>query len=336
VRSDVAQLATSSPGEMLSRIQRDTSDLQHVLTRDLPQLLTGAIETVIGFVILFRICPSLARWVTVAVPLSVAGAALYGQISAKYSRALNAELAASSDVANEQLTGIRVVKSFAGEGVSERKYSSIVRRVLRHGNKVAVADGFMQAWNRAIFGMKNVLILWAGSKFVALGSLSIGSLLAFAFYTGNLSAALSRLGVRLTIVLSAIFILHPVSFAHAGPPPLNFHLRPVSVWVLTGVVLTGITACFSHLQSRLAEAKLSDVADRYPALFRSLAPHPALSRKDQLAKAMAKMAGSQNAMSILREASRSRMFRLRTRRASTFPRCGMSASACLLELLLPL
>jgi ABC-type multidrug transport system fused ATPase/permease subunit len=244
VRSDVSQVSMSSSGEMLSRIQRDTGDLQQVLTKDLPQLITGAVETIIGFVILFHICAPLARWVIIALPLSVCSAVLYGRISAAYSRALSAALASSSDVANEQLTGIRVVKSFAAEELSEHKYNSTVRSVLGYGTKVAVADGIMQSWNRAIFSIKNVIILWLGSKFVALGTLSIGSLLAFAFYCGNLTAALSKLGVSTCHIHSQTcqIILPPTcpvtSICSIETNPslcvLFLQLTTVYIWIIFG------------------------------------------------------------------------------------------------------
>lgn len=192
VRQDVARLDETSAGSMLSRLQGDTYDLQSVVTKDLPQLVTGAMEMILGFAFLFSICRELVPVVAVSVPLTVLGAQFYGRRTARFSRALSGHLAESSNVATEQLGGVRVVKAFARERLAESKYNSVLRRVLNIGSKVAVSDAVLQAWNRLVFTVNTVAILWLGSKYVALGKLTVGSLFSYILYTTNFQSACSR------------------------------------------------------------------------------------------------------------------------------------------------
>jgi ABC-type multidrug transport system fused ATPase/permease subunit len=176
----------------LSRLQSDSYDLQAVVTKDLPQMVTGGLETVLGFAMLLYICKGLVPVVAATVPLTVLAGQYYGRRTAQYARALSGALAESSDVATEQLGGVRVVKAFARERLAERKYGAVLGRVLENGNKVAMADAVMQAWNRLVFTVKTVSILWLGGKYVAMGSLSVGGLFSFAIYTSNIAASLGK------------------------------------------------------------------------------------------------------------------------------------------------
>lgn len=196
VSLDIAKLDQTSPGALLSRLQSDSYDLQNVVTRDLPQIVTGFMETLFGFLMLLSICAPLSPLVALTVPPTVAAAALYGIRTARYAKKLSSALAHASEIATEQLGGIRVVKAFAREVLSLQKYASAIHEVLRYGNKVAVADGVLQAWNRLVFTLKTVAILWLGGKYVALGRLSAGGLFSFAIYTSNISSSLGKFAVR--------------------------------------------------------------------------------------------------------------------------------------------
>lgn len=192
VRQDVARLDETSAGTMLSRLQGDTYDLQSVVTKELPQMVTGVLEMILGFAFLFTICRELVPIVAISVPLTVFGAQFYGRRTAKFSRALSGHMAESSNVATEQLGGVRVVKAFAREHLAESKYLSMLTRVLNIGNKVAYSDAVLQSWNRLVFTVNTVTILWLGSKYVALGKLTVGSLFSYILYTSNFQAASSR------------------------------------------------------------------------------------------------------------------------------------------------
>lgn len=192
VRQDVARLDETSAGTMLSRLQGDTYDLQSVVTKEVPAVVTGVLEMCFGFAFLCSICRELVPFVAVTVPLTVFGAQFYGRRTAKFSRALSGYLAESSNVATEQLGGVRVVKAFARESLAEGKYLSMLNRVLNVGKKVAFSDAVLQSFNRLVFTVNTVLILFFGSKYVALGKLTVGSLFSCILYTSNFQAASSR------------------------------------------------------------------------------------------------------------------------------------------------
>lgn len=192
VGSDVAEIEKSSAGMMLSRLQSDSYDFQAVVTKDLPSLVTGFFESVLGFAILWRLCPPLFPVVAATVPLTVVAANFYGKRTARVSKRLSAALARASDVASEQLGGIRVVKAFAREALAIEKYRGALAEVTRNGNLVAVADGTMQAWNRLVFTVKTVAVLLLGAAHVASGALTVGGLFSFAIYTSNIAAAMGK------------------------------------------------------------------------------------------------------------------------------------------------
>jgi ATP-binding cassette, subfamily B, bacterial len=193
VGQDVARLDEESAGSMLSRLQSDSYDLQAVVTKDVPAMVTGLMESALGFAMLLYICRPLFPVVAATVPLTVLAATHYGRRTAGFARALSAALARASDAATEQLSGVRVVKAFARERLAEQRYGAALADVLANGNKVAVADATLQAWNRLVFTVKTVAILWLGARYVAMGALSVGGLFSFAIYTSNIAASLGKL-----------------------------------------------------------------------------------------------------------------------------------------------
>lgn len=203
VRSDVATLDKSSTGELLSRLSSDTTVLQRVLTDDFVKLMQGALETLVGCIMLFVLCKPLALFVYLTVPLTVSAGMWYGNRTARLAKQVSEAFARASQVAAEQLDGIRIVKSFGREAFSEMRYSSRVKDVLKLGEKAAVADGVLQMWNRTVFQLNTCAIFYMGGRFVAAGNLGVGAMMSFVLYTSNLMVAVGKLSSGIGEVIRA-------------------------------------------------------------------------------------------------------------------------------------
>lgn len=193
VRSDVATLDATTTGDLLSRLSNDVSVMQTIMTEEVVKLLQGGLEAAVCCTMLFVICPSLAAAGFVVVPLSVLAGLYYGNRTATFSESATTAFARASHVAEEQLSGIRIVKSFARESYAEALYTDSIREVLRLECTAGFADAVLQAWNRGIFTVNTTGILLFGGRLVASGSLRIGAMMAFILYASNLMGALGKL-----------------------------------------------------------------------------------------------------------------------------------------------
>lgn len=192
IRADVAELDSTTTGELMSRMSSDTTALQRVMTDDVVKLLQGGLEALVGCVMLFVLCRKLAVIVYLTVPLTAGAGVFYGNRTADLAKKVSTAFANASGVASEQLNGIRIVKSFAREGFAEAKYNAKVRDVLALGKKAAWADAVLQMWNRGVFQITTCAILLLGGRLVAAGSLSVGAMMAYVLYTSSLMSALGK------------------------------------------------------------------------------------------------------------------------------------------------
>lgn len=256
VRSDVATLESTTTGELLSRLSSDTIALQRVMTDDVVKLTSGFLETLVGFSMLFLINVRLAAIVSFTLPLSVFAGIFYGGKTAKMAKGLSATLAKASQVASEQLNGIRIVKSFAREATAEAKYDAKIADVLALGHKAALADGLLQSWNRAIFSLNTCGILFLGGGLVAAGELTIGSMMAFVLYTSNLTAALNKLSGGIGEVIRASGAIDRVMMILGTRPKIEYRNRSASKSSLAS------THAFSDSSDESAEVLAGEVEFR--------------------------------------------------------------------------
>lgn len=203
VRADVAALDRTSTGDMLSRLSVDTAALQKVFTKDIIQLLQGVFEAIVACCLLFALCRVLSFLVYVTIPVSVGAGIWYGGRTAKMAKAVSEASAQASQVAGEQLGGVRIVKSFGREALAETRYENEVKKVLWLGKRAALADGVLQMWNRGVFSLLTFGIFYVGGLLVATGQLSVGTIISFSLYTGHLTTAAGKLSSGIGEVIRA-------------------------------------------------------------------------------------------------------------------------------------
>jgi len=193
VGQEVAAFDATPTGELLSRLTTDTQAVQAVLTGDLARAFRGALEVALGLGLSWRLSPTLTGSLLVTVPLTLLSGAVYGARTKALAAGLSDAQAAASTVAAEQLAGIRVVKAFGREGAAVARWSGAVARIFDAGRASAVADAVQQGVTQFIFSWSTFVILFWGSKLVAAGTLTVGSLITFAIYSSNWYVAVACL-----------------------------------------------------------------------------------------------------------------------------------------------
>lgn len=175
--------AATRTGELLSRLGSDVTTIQDAVTSTLLSLLSNLIMFVGGVVIIFVMAWRLTLIMLAVVPLAVIGIIILGRWVRRYSRQVQDALAEVSAVAEEALSGVRIVKSFAREPYEIGRYRDGVEQLFG----IAIKRVRLGAILGPIIGLLAfstiALVLWIGSREVIVGRLTPGQLVSFLLYT---------------------------------------------------------------------------------------------------------------------------------------------------------
>lgn len=169
-------------GQLMSRITTDLFDISELMHHGPENLLLSVIKIIGAFIILMNISPMLALAAFAVLPIMIVYAYF---INKKMGRAFKQNRVKIADInaqIEDNLSGIRVVKSFANEEIENEKF--------RHGN-----DGFLNAKKNSYFYMAHfnaglgtfttliqVNVILAGTILIAKGSVNISDLITFLLY----------------------------------------------------------------------------------------------------------------------------------------------------------
>ena len=265
VRADVETLDKSTTGDLMSRLSSDTTALQRVMTTDVVKMLQGALETLVACIMMAILSRQLAVMVYFMVPLSVFAGVLYGNRTSHLAKAVSTSLANASQVANEQLNGIKIVKSFARESFAERAYDEKVQDTLDLGRKSAWADGFLHGWNRLVFTVNTCAILLFGGRMVAAGNLTVGAMMAFVLYASNIMSALGKLSSGIGEVIRSGGAADRIMRILSTKPSIETRLSKKYADVGYGVDLTA-----NGEESERGGVQFRNVSFKYPGVDRQI------------------------------------------------------------------
>lgn len=169
-------------GQLMSRITNDLFDITELLHHGPENLIISAIKLVGAFAILLSISPPLAAAAFALIPLMLWYAAVFNKRMKRAFRRNREKIAQINAQIEDNLSGIRVVQSFANETVEEGKF-----RVGNDGFLSAKRDsyrymgGYHSGLN-AFIALIQVLVIVTGGVGIAQGWVEITDLVTFLLY----------------------------------------------------------------------------------------------------------------------------------------------------------
>lgn len=126
LQQDIAFFDGAKTGELMNRLASDLTELKTTLTRSLGEGMHNLIQMAVALALMLITSPMLTAITFGAAPLIALFGAVYGAFVAKLSQRYQKALADASDVAQQSLSSIRTVRSFAMEWHERRQYESAV------------------------------------------------------------------------------------------------------------------------------------------------------------------------------------------------------------------
>lgn len=203
LEQEIGYFDSQKTGDLMSRINSDSTVLQNTLSVNISMILRNFAGAAGGMVFLFYTSWKLAIILVIVLPPLALLAAVFGGRVRKISRTVQQSLGNASAVADEALSNIRTIRSFAAEPVESGRFDKALGTALNTAKRqiklVANFTGAMSLLGSSAI----ILILWLGGRMVIEGELSIGTLSAFILYTMTVAISVSTLGALWTDVMNA-------------------------------------------------------------------------------------------------------------------------------------
>jgi subfamily B ATP-binding cassette protein MsbA len=174
--------ADQHTGELISRVSNDTQTLQNAIVGNVVTLFRQSLTFVGGVLIILVLDWRLAGLALVAVPGAVVLSRLMGRQMRRLSNIVQDALAEATAVAEETLSGIRIVQAFTRERHEAGRFGAQIDRLLQAAMHRARVSATYSPLIALSFSLSTVAILWFGSHQVLRGELTPGQLIAFLFY----------------------------------------------------------------------------------------------------------------------------------------------------------
>jgi ABC-type multidrug transport system fused ATPase/permease subunit len=219
-------------GDLLSRSIQDVERIRFLTGRAMFRVIEGVFLMLITAGAMIWMNPKLGFLAIAAMPLLLVQSIRFGRVFRPLSAQIQKQLAVLTTRIEQNLRGVRVVKTFAQEEAEIERFEKENRRWF----DLAAFSARLQSTNmpllHLIANVSSVMILWYGGVLVIRGGLTLGELVAFTVYMAQLVAPVRYLGMILPAISMAgasaerVFeILDTVPDVSDEPDaqPLNLH-----------------------------------------------------------------------------------------------------------------
>jgi len=191
-------------GQLMSRATVDLQAVRFFLGYGLIFMAQAALTIVIAAAVMIWVNPLLAAVALAPTPFVIWAATRYGRLNRPASQEVQQRIAELTAAAEENVSGIRVVKGFAQEHRQLRRFHHTVRRVF---DQSMVSTRLRAYYNPLIAFLPQIglaAIVLVGGRQAIDGTISVGEFVAFYGYVLMLTGPMRMLGVSLGMAQRAV------------------------------------------------------------------------------------------------------------------------------------
>lgn len=180
-------------GYLLSRVTSDLFDISELLHHGPEDLLISIIKFVGGMAILIAIKPKLAAVGAAFIPLIVIYAVYFNRKMKKAFRKNRERIGQLNSQIEDNLAGIKVVKSFANEEIEMKKFSAGNDKFVDSKRESYKYMGAYHSGLNAMTTLVTVCVIMAGGMYMVDGSIDVTDLITFMLYINNFVEPIKKL-----------------------------------------------------------------------------------------------------------------------------------------------
>ncbi|CAL8335612.1 unnamed protein product [Gadus morhua 'NCC'] len=285
MRQEIGFFDANHTGDITSRLTSDTTQVSDLVSINVNIFLRSAVKAVGFFVFMFGLSWRLTLVTLMGFPFIAVVSKVYGEYYKRLTKEVQTSLAAANKVAEEVISSMRTVRSFACEEREADSYYSRLLVMYRLNRRQALAYACF-AWSSSLSELAlEVAILYYGGHLVVSGQMTGGTLIAFVIYALELVECLESIssvysglmqgvgaaekvfeyldrepqhrndGQEAPPTCTGLVEFRDVTFAYPTRPEtailkgVSFTLRPGEVTALVGPSGSGKSSCVGLLEN---------------------------------------------------------------------------------------
>lgn len=189
-----AWIGENSTGDIIQRCTSDIDTIRVFVSEQLTQLLQVSIMVVMSLYFMISIHPKLTAAVAIFIPIMVISSLVFYRLIGEEFETVDSEEARLSAIAQENLTGVRVVRTFGREEFEKTRFEKQNRFYTGHWIRLMrVLAGFWVSGN-VIATTRNLTVVVFGVILCVRGELTAGGMIAFLSYNALMSVPIRQIG----------------------------------------------------------------------------------------------------------------------------------------------
>ena len=187
-------------GQLITILTNDISVVGEIIMMSLRFLFRVPIILIGSIIMALIISPELSLILLFIIPIMLIVVVLIIKKAFPYFRITQEIVDDVNSVVRENLGGIQVVKSFVMEHYEMEKFDNVNKRMMEIMIKAMRFLVLAMPLMMLFINIATVLVLWYGGKLVMIGSLKIGSIMAFIQYLTNIltTVLMASMAIALT------------------------------------------------------------------------------------------------------------------------------------------
>jgi ATP-binding cassette subfamily B multidrug efflux pump len=181
-------------GDLMSRATNDLNAVRMVLGPGIMYSATTIVTMIVAVFFMVKLSASLTLWVLLPVPAVAFAVRYFGETIHRLSEQIQAALGTLSTRAQENLTGIRVIRAYAQEKPEMEAFDLANRDYVNRNIKLIATWSLFFPFLTALIGTTFVILLGKGGRDVIDHRFTVGTMWAFYWFLGQLVFPMIALG----------------------------------------------------------------------------------------------------------------------------------------------
>ncbi|XP_043924853.1 ABC-type oligopeptide transporter ABCB9 [Protopterus annectens] len=181
-------------GDIISRLTSDTTIISDIVSQNVNVFLRSALKA--AGVCAFMVSLSWQLFIVTCVtfPIILLVSELYGNYYKKLAKKVQDALAEANNIAEETISSMKTVRSFANESEEAELYSEKLKHMYQLNKKQALAFSCFVWCSKIAQLALGVIILFYGGHLIMSGHMSSGNLISFIIYELELGECMENMG----------------------------------------------------------------------------------------------------------------------------------------------
>ena len=233
-------------GDLMARLTNDLQAVRQMIGFGILMLTNTLMTLLFTFVSMFGVNTKLALITLILTPISSYVFWTIGRRVNRRFEQLQSQFGDLSAKAQENFSGIRVVKAFSQEEDEIRAFAKVNRDYLNKAVDLAIVNGLLWPAMQFILGIALLVILYIGGQDAIEGRLTIGQLVQFIAYLQLISWPMIALGEVTNMIQQGAASLGRLQHIFEAEPAITDPIDPVTTPIRGAVEFKGVSFAYGR------------------------------------------------------------------------------------------